>query len=177
MLAGQHTVRDPVMKMVEGRDSHMKLSCVLYMHPCPHSHVLLQSYTYSLNNKPKPNPSSTVESREGSAFTEGVAIHRTLTSTVFSFMAPTCLFHIWNLWRQVHIQILKIYITILYVPTFGIYFVLNLCLSSRIKLCLYFQIFPRLHLTQHRHLENEGTVPIPMCTPWSSAIVLLIHVP
>lgn len=72
MLAGQHTVRDPVMKMVEGRDSHMKLSCVLYMHPCPHSHVLLQSYTYSLNNKPKPNPSSTVESRKGSAFTEGV---------------------------------------------------------------------------------------------------------
>lgn len=72
MLAGKHTVRDPVMKKVEGRDSHMKLSRVLCMYPCPHSHVLLQSYTYSLNNKPNPNPSSTVVSREGSAFTEGV---------------------------------------------------------------------------------------------------------
>lgn len=72
MLAGQHPVRDPVMKKVEGRDSCMKLSCVLHMHPHPYSHVLLQSYTYSLNNKPKPNPSPTVAPREGSALTEGM---------------------------------------------------------------------------------------------------------
>lgn len=109
MLAGQHTVRDSVMKKVEGRDSHMKLSHVLYMHPCPHWHVLLQSYTYSLNNKPKPNPSSTVASREGSAFTEGmghpqnpafysVQLHGSYMYVSFTFetYGDKCTFRYWK---------------------------------------------------------------------------------
>lgn len=52
---------------------------------------------------------------------------------------------------------LNFIIIIFYVPVSVIYFILNLYLSSGIKVCLYFHVFSRFHLIQLNLLKNGLT--------------------
>lgn len=139
MLAGQHSVRDPVLNKVEGRDSHLKLSCVLYIHTHTHTYILPPIIQTHLNNKTKTKSLLNNGVKRGSCFH---GRYGTATEPCILEFSSSRLLLLHRHMSLPHF-ILKLYNYNTLVPVFVIYFMLNSYLSSRIKLCLYFHVFPQ----------------------------------